>query len=82
MAKYIESNYGSISAFCKDNGISYLFRSRKNNRTEEKAIKELKKLYEEIGSFKTSNLMAHNSRLERYLRTKKVGYGNFVKIRI
>ena len=79
MAKYIESKFGSISAFCEDNNISYLFRSGKNNWTEEKAIKELRKLYDEIGSFSTTDLMSRNSGLERYLRTKKGGVREFCK---
>lgn len=77
MAKYIESNYGSLSAFCEDNHISYLFRSSKNNWTEEKAIKELLKIHEEIGAFSTSDLMSRNSGLERFLRTKKGGVREF-----
>ncbi|MFJ8256753.1 hypothetical protein ACIQ4Z_05650 [Peribacillus asahii] len=77
MAKYIESNYGSISMFCETNEISYLFRSGKNNWTDDKAIETLKKLYEEKGPFSTADLMSENSGLERYLRTKKDGVREF-----
>lgn len=77
MAKYIETNYGSISAFCEANEISYLFRSGKNNWTVEKAKKVLIKLFESNGLFSTSELMTINSGLERYLRTKQGGVRNF-----
>lgn len=77
MAKYIECNHGSISAFCEANELSYLFRSGKNNWTEEKATKALKILFEDNGPFSTSELMSKNSGLERYLRTKKGGVRSF-----
>ena len=77
MAKYIECNFGSLSAFCEENDISYLFRSEKNNWTEEKAINVLIELYNKIGTFSTSELMSKNSGLERYLRTKKGGVRDF-----
>ncbi|MDP1421168.1 hypothetical protein Q8G35_23005 [Peribacillus simplex] len=77
MAKYIEKNHGSISAFCDANGLSYLFRSNKNNWTEEKAKIGLQSIYQEVGLFSTSELMARNSGLEKYLRTKAGGVREF-----
>ncbi|MFC4025471.1 hypothetical protein ACFOUV_16920 [Oceanobacillus longus] len=77
MAKYIEANYGNLSAFCDDNEIVYLFKSGKNNWTEEKAIRVLKEIYEEKGAYSTSELQTVNSGLERFLRTRKDGVRDF-----
>lgn len=77
MAKYIEHNHGSLSAFCENYGIGYLFRSGKNNWTEEKAIITLKDLFKKNGAMSTSELQAENSGLEKYLRGKKGGVRHF-----
>jgi hypothetical protein len=78
MAKYIEREFGSLSMFCSDNNIGYLFKSRKNNWTERKAVETLKRIYKEKGrAISTTELMTENSGLERYLRTKKDGVRKF-----